>query len=138
MPVAVSVGFGRLGCLYAGCCYGAATALPWGVDFGDGITRHPNQIYELVFHLGMAGVLVWIQRREWLRLQRIKLYIFTYMVFRFFSEWWRPEPEAAFGLTFYQLSALAFAALFAGLFWFDARTSTGRAARPDSAPPRSS
>lgn len=29
-----------------GTSYGAATALPWGVDFGDGIKRHPVMIYE--------------------------------------------------------------------------------------------
>ena len=26
--------------------YGTPTALPWGVDFGDGVPRHPVQLYE--------------------------------------------------------------------------------------------
>ena len=138
VPVAVSIAVGRLACFWGGCCYGAPTELPWGVDFGDGIARHPNQLYEVAFHLAMAGLLVWIARRGWLRLQRIKVYIFAYMSFRFFSELWRPEPEFAFGLTFYQLSAAAFAALFAVLFLIDQRTLTRRAARPDTSASRSS
>src|ERR1700752_4042397 len=26
---------GRLGCLFAGCCYGKPTAMPWGITFTD-------------------------------------------------------------------------------------------------------
>ena len=137
LPVAVSIAVGRLGCLYAGCCYGAPTQLPWGMDFGDGVPRHPNQLYEVAFHLGMAAALLWIARRGWLERQRIKLYILAYMAFRFFSERWRPEPELAHGLTFYQLSAVGFLVLFSILFWLDAR-SINRAAQPGSAPSRSS
>lgn len=121
VPVAVSIAVGRLACFYGGCCFGSPTDLPWGVDFGDGLARHPNQLYEVAFHLAMAGVLVWIGRREWLRTQRIKVYIIAYMCFRFGSEAWRPEPEVALGLTFYQLSAAAFAVLFALLYLWDAR-----------------
>ncbi len=46
---AVSVMIGRLGCFLAGLpdfTYGVATSLPWGVDFGDGVMRHPVQLYE--------------------------------------------------------------------------------------------
>ncbi|MGE0792036.1 MAG: prolipoprotein diacylglyceryl transferase [Sandaracinaceae bacterium] len=119
VPVAVSIGVGRLGCLWAGCCYGAPTDLPWGVDFGDGVLRHPNQLYEAAFHLGMAGFLLYCGRRGWLARQRIKVYIASYMAFRLVSESWRPEPRIALGLTFYQWSALVFLALFVGLFLYD-------------------
>ncbi len=121
IPVAVSFAVGRLACFYAGCCYGAETTLPWGVDFGDGVPRHPNQIYESIFHASMALVLWQLAKRRLLRFQRIKLYILSYMLFRFVAELWRPEPRLALGLTFYQWSAAAFALLFAGLFWLDAR-----------------
>lgn len=122
VPVAVSIAVGRLGCFYAGCCYGAPTDLPWGVDLGDGVVRHPNQLYEVAFHLSAAAALVWIGRRGWLRTQRIKVYLIGYMLFRVISETWRPEPRVAGGLTFYQLSAIAFAVLFAALFVWDARS----------------
>jgi len=49
LPLAVGVAVGRIGCFFAGLddfTYGTPTALPWGVDFGDGVPRHPVQLYE--------------------------------------------------------------------------------------------
>jgi prolipoprotein diacylglyceryltransferase len=49
LPVAVGIAIGRIGCFLAGLddfTYGTPTALPWGHDFGDGIPRHPVQLYE--------------------------------------------------------------------------------------------
>src|SRR5437868_7421431 len=43
-PLALGIAVGRLGCFFAGLpdyTYGTPTHLPWGVDFGDGIPRHP-------------------------------------------------------------------------------------------------
>lgn len=48
-PLAAAIVVGRIGCFLAGLddmTYGTATALPWGVDFGDGVLRHPVQLYE--------------------------------------------------------------------------------------------
>jgi len=48
-PLAVGIAVGRIGCFLAGLpdyTYGTPTALPWGVDFGDGVQRHPVQLYE--------------------------------------------------------------------------------------------
>lgn len=137
VPVAVSIGFGRIACFHAGCCYGQPTELPWGVDFGDGIARHPNQLYETIFHLSAAAALVVISRRGWLPTQRIKVYLMAYMAFRLVSEVWRPEPRIVAGLTFYQLSAAAFLVLFAVLFAIDKRKLTPRSAPRGTAPSRS-
>ena len=57
VPVAAALAIGRLGCFVAGCCHGTVTNLAWGVDFGDGLRRHPTQLYESVFHLSAAFVL---------------------------------------------------------------------------------
>src|SRR4051812_14003938 len=49
LPLAVGVSVGRIGCYFAGLddfTYGTPTTLPWGHDFGDGIARHPVQLYE--------------------------------------------------------------------------------------------
>jgi len=49
LPLAVGVAIGRIGCYLAGLddfTHGTPTALPWGHDFGDGIARHPVQLYE--------------------------------------------------------------------------------------------
>jgi len=46
---AIGIVVGRFGCLFAGLpdrTYGTETNLPWGIDLGDGIARHPVQMYE--------------------------------------------------------------------------------------------
>ncbi len=49
LPLVVGVAVGRIGCFLSGVedfTHGTPTSLPWGHDFGDGITRHPVQLYE--------------------------------------------------------------------------------------------
>jgi phosphatidylglycerol---prolipoprotein diacylglyceryl transferase len=49
LPLAIGISIGRIGCYLAGLddfTYGTPTTLPWGHDFGDGIVRHPVQLYE--------------------------------------------------------------------------------------------
>lgn len=49
-PIAAGLMFGRIGCFLAGLhddTYGVPTTLPWGVDFGDGVARHPTQLYDI-------------------------------------------------------------------------------------------
>lgn len=53
-PILLGICIGRIGCFLSGLhdgTYGIATSLPWGVDFGDGVLRHPTQIYEILFAL---------------------------------------------------------------------------------------
>jgi phosphatidylglycerol:prolipoprotein diacylglycerol transferase len=107
VPLALALAVGRLGCFFNGCCYGQETGLPWGVDFGDGLHRHPTQIYESLFHLSMAVILWQLIRRGALRYQRLKFYLICYGVYRFLTEFIRPEPVVALGLTYYQWVALA-------------------------------
>jgi prolipoprotein diacylglyceryltransferase len=116
VPVAVAVAIGRLGCFCAGCCYGAPTVQSWGLDFGDGIRRHPAQLYEFGFHLAAAVLLELLYRRRLLQGQLIKLYIMLYLVFRFVSEVWRPEARFWLDLTLYQWAALLLLPIFA-LLW---------------------
>ena len=59
-PLVLGIFVGRIGCFLSGLAdrtYGVATALPWGVDFGDGVARHPTQLYEMAFLAGLAVVL---------------------------------------------------------------------------------
>ena len=132
VPVAVAVGLGRLGCFCPGCCYGRPTRLPWGVDFGDGVFRHPTQIYETIFHLSAAACLVAIERQGWFPRQRIKLYLLAYLVYRFLSETIRPEPRLGLGLTGYQWACLALMPVVALLWVRDRRPAA--AARPSEHP----
>jgi prolipoprotein diacylglyceryltransferase len=109
LPLAVALAIGRWGCFFNGCCYGMPTQLPWGVDFlGDGL-RHPTQIYEVLFHTAMACILWYLASNHLLRLQRLKFYLIAYCIYRFLTEFIRPEPAIAIGLTFYQWFTIVFA-----------------------------
>jgi len=51
-PILLGLMIGRIGCFLAGLhddTYGLPTDWPWGVDFGDGVPRHPTQLYEVGF-----------------------------------------------------------------------------------------
>jgi phosphatidylglycerol:prolipoprotein diacylglycerol transferase len=63
-PLAAAIAVGRLGCFFSGLAdytYGIPTDLPWGHDFGDGVPRHPVQLYEaaamLLFLVAFAAML---------------------------------------------------------------------------------
>jgi phosphatidylglycerol:prolipoprotein diacylglycerol transferase len=109
LPLALAMVIGRFGCFTHGCCYGTPTDLPWGVNFGDGVPRHPTQIYESLFHFSMAVALFYLTVSNRLKYQRIKFYFIGYAVYRFLTEFIRPEPRDAFGLTFYQWAAIVLA-----------------------------
>ena len=60
VPLAIGIAIGRIGCFLTGLSdnpYGTPTTLPWGVDFGDGIPRHPTQLYEIAFLLVLIPLL---------------------------------------------------------------------------------
>jgi phosphatidylglycerol:prolipoprotein diacylglycerol transferase len=65
---AVSVAVGRWGCFFSGLAdhtHGIVTGLAWGHDFGDGLARHPVQLYESAsMALFLAVALVCLARRQ--------------------------------------------------------------------------
>jgi len=109
--------FGRLGCLLAGCCFGAPCAGPWGLPFprgsvafddlradgalGWGATHtmplHPTQLYEAVGELAIFGLLVLLERRQDRRAPpsrpgRLFLaYVASYAALRFVVELFRGD-----------------------------------------------
>ena len=134
-PVALAVSIGRLACFSAGCCFGRPTDLPWGIRFSlsddPEIFRHPTQIYESLFHgLAAAVLLLALHRLYGPRTQRnwfdvifhgnlLKAYICSYMLFRFATEFLRPEPTWWCGLSIYQFAAAVIFPVFAGLWASD-------------------
>jgi prolipoprotein diacylglyceryltransferase len=67
LPLAVGVAVGRIGCFFSGLddfTHGTETSLPWGHDFGDGIARHPVQLYESATMAAFAAFYVWRARRN--------------------------------------------------------------------------
>jgi phosphatidylglycerol---prolipoprotein diacylglyceryl transferase len=66
----ISYGIGRIGCFFAGCCYGHESSLPWAVTFTNqmcsaplGISLHPTQLYETLASLGIFTIL-WNLRKK--------------------------------------------------------------------------
>ncbi len=60
IPLALGIAIGRIGCFLTGLSdntYGTPTSLPSAVDFGDGIPRHPTQLYEIIFLLALIPIL---------------------------------------------------------------------------------
>ncbi|TDB38042.1 MAG: prolipoprotein diacylglyceryl transferase [Actinobacteria bacterium] len=97
--------FGRLGCFFAGCCYGVATSLPWGVNFGDGVLRNPTQLYEAVFVLGLF-VFAQLMKDRFAPGELFRLFMITYFGWRFLIEFIRVNPVWMMGLTYYQVVSL--------------------------------
>jgi phosphatidylglycerol:prolipoprotein diacylglycerol transferase len=101
--------------------------LPWGVVFRDvdDLPRHPTQLYESLFHFVMAGLFAWLGARDLFPRNRIKLYLICYAIYRFFSEWLRPEARLYGSFTGYQFASLAIIALFAWLWLRDCGLAQG-------------
>jgi len=111
-PLALGIAVGRWGCLLAGLpdeTYGNPTTLPWGVDLGDGIARHPVQLYESLAMLAfLALYLAALARRaEWTRGRAFYLFILFYAAQRFLWEFLKPYPRLVGPLDVFQLLALA-------------------------------
>jgi phosphatidylglycerol---prolipoprotein diacylglyceryl transferase len=73
LPLAVGVAVGRIGCFLSGLddfTHGTPTALPWGHDFGDGVARHPVQLYESAAMAAFAVFYVVRARRAGERSER--------------------------------------------------------------------
>ncbi len=110
--IAIGMAIGRIGCFLQGCCYGIATNLPWGINFGDGILRHPTQIYEMLFMFGMFFYLNNKKKKNPKSGQLFSILMVGYFTFRFFIEFIRVEPKILFGLTFFQYVSLAVVSWF--------------------------
>lgn len=93
LPLTIGMCIGRVGCFLAGLpdhTYGTPTALPWGVDFGDGIPRHPTQLYEIIFLLAQFA-LIHARRDRFLRAgDRFRTFMVGYLLFRLLVEFIKP------------------------------------------------
>ena len=120
-PLAFGIAVGRVGCLLAGLedfTYGTPTSLPWGMDFGDGIPRHPVQLYE---SLTMAAFLIWflagVARGSVLAHRHgFALFVAVYAGQRFAWEFIKPYPGVAGPFNLFHLTCLGLLAYAAWLF----------------------
>jgi len=123
--VPVGLAFGRMGCLMAGCCFGAACDLPWALSFPWrsaaseaqfkehllptakmwSLPVHPTQLYESAASLAIAAFcLVWVQPRKRYDGQVFAVFLALYAVARFLLEFLRRDERGGlFGLSTSQL-----------------------------------
>jgi phosphatidylglycerol---prolipoprotein diacylglyceryl transferase len=97
---ATTVGVGRIGCYLSGIAdntYGTPTTLPWAHDFGDGVLRHPVQLYESVSMLAfLAMALLLLARREPFFMRNgFYLLVLYYAAQRFLWEFLKPYGQLA-------------------------------------------
>jgi len=107
-PLCVGIAVGRLGCFLTGLAdgtYGNPTALPLGVDFGDGVRRHPTQLYEVGFALAFIAVAL-ILRNQLRQGGLWRLFLAAYCAWRLGVDGLKPYPAIA-GLNAIQWAALA-------------------------------
>lgn len=119
IPLASGIAIGRIGCFLTGLAdntYGTPSRLPWAVDFGDGILRHPTQIYEILFLLLLVPILYAVLKQipsrkvvpsanlnpipvsRYLPGDAFKVFMVGYASFRLLCDFIKPYPRIFLGL----------------------------------------
>jgi len=135
--VPLGLASGRIGNFINGELWGRAAdpALPWAMVFpqaGDGVPRHPSQLYQFALEGLLLFVLMWLYARKPRATGQISgAFLFGYGVLRFVAEYFR-EPDAFLGLQALGLSRgqwLCVPMIVAGgAVWLWATRRQGRAA----------
>ena len=143
--IVIAQAIGRFGNYFNQELYGRPTDLPWALEidrahrpngFAEQATYHPAFLYECLWNLGVAALVIWADRRFRLGHGRaFALYIAAYTVGRFWIEALRIDPaNTVLGL---RLNILTSAVVFVGAVTYlivSARLRPGReelgAARP--------
>ncbi|HME05451.1 MAG TPA: prolipoprotein diacylglyceryl transferase family protein [Bryobacteraceae bacterium] len=98
LPLAIGIAIGRMGCLLAGKqddTYGNPTGLPWGIDLGDGVRRHPVQLYEMAAMLVLAIGLARIQPPRFAEGDRFRIFVLAYFSWRLLVDFLKPDVRFA-------------------------------------------
>ena len=132
---AIGVVVGRWGCFFAGLpdrTFGTPTSLPWGVDLGDGVSRHPVQIYEsmamalflAIYVVGLAYRAPWAMRRGFYAL------CIWYGAQRFAWEFLKPYPSLAGPFNLFHLLCAGLVVYGVGYYLRDVADEHAAAAGP--------
>ncbi len=108
ITVAIGHSIGRIGCFFAGCCYGKQCDLPWAVVFNNpdtlanpmGVPLHPTQLYSATSNFMVGIFLLIIRRKMQFDGQLFWIYILLYGIIRFIVEIFRGDfrGEFVFGI----------------------------------------
>jgi phosphatidylglycerol---prolipoprotein diacylglyceryl transferase len=114
VPLAIGIAIGRIGCFLAGVhddTHGIATTLPWGIDLGDGVRRHPVQLYESAMMLLLAFGLSRVSPPRFAEGDRFRVFMLAYFGWRLLVEFLKPGVRFG-GLTVLQWCSVA------ALLWY--------------------
>lgn len=112
--IVVAHAFGRLGCLFDGCCYGALTDSFIGINMwvqGEWQRRIPIQLFESLFLFALFGVLIFLAVKKKCE-YTASLYLIAYGVWRFFIEFARDDNRGSSGIAFLSPSQLTAILMF--------------------------
>ena len=89
--------------------YGTPTNLPWGIDFGDGVRRHPVQLYESITMALFFAVFVILVHRGNEAVLRTGFYLFVgvYAAQRFLWEFLKPYGTVVGPFNLFHLLSIA-------------------------------
>ena len=109
--VALGHSIGRLGCLFAGCCYGRTCDLPFAIKFTNpaglaplNVYLHPTQLYMVLSNFFLFLILMWLQKRKKFHGMVFLSYIMLYSAFRSGIEFFRGDFRGDFFFEFLSLS----------------------------------
>ncbi len=120
IPLAVGIMIGRIGCFLTGLSdntVGGPTNSIFGIDFGDGVYRHPLQLYEIAFLLVVIGILLAIRKHEVWNGFKFQLFMILYLTFRFFIEFLKDRATIVFDLSAIQIACFLGVAYYAQLIY---------------------
>ncbi|MDQ3110376.1 MAG: prolipoprotein diacylglyceryl transferase [Bacteroidota bacterium] len=102
-PILLALLIGRIGCLLTALddhTAGGPTSLPWGIDYGDGIFRHPLPLYEMIF-LALTFFVLWKLKNKNIFApgSLFKLLMVSYFIFRIANESYKDDYIYSWKLT---------------------------------------
>ncbi len=98
--------FGRIGCFFAGCCYGIESRIGFTahgnplIDSVNGVSRFPVQLLESGMNLLLFSALIILFRKNKLHGRLIFIYMISYSVIRFCTEFLRGDEHRGIFLWF--------------------------------------
>jgi prolipoprotein diacylglyceryltransferase len=88
--------------------YGLSSSLPWAMNSGDDIPRHPVSLYEIVFLIFLWIFIASISKKHVLQNGAMfKIFMIGYLSFRFLLDFIKPHYTYSFGLSTIQMVCCA-------------------------------
>ncbi|MFA5624726.1 MAG: prolipoprotein diacylglyceryl transferase [Bradymonadales bacterium] len=149
--IALGLGFGRIGCFLAGCCFGARSELPWAMHFPqysdawryhaehypeelaahakhgimESLAVHPTQLYESFGSFAIFAFLwFYLRKRKRYEGDAIAFLLISYAVLRFSIEFVRADARGGYILSTSQWISLPLLALGIFIMWHARKQKT--------------